>query len=66
MKTVDVLVYNESVSDGRLKLIAGPLGGLPDSRIRIVITDDGEESFAFAGLSGLLVCADGGKTRIVI
>ncbi len=45
---------------------AGPLGGLPDSRVGIVGADDVEEFITLAGLSGLLAGADGGKTRIVI
>ena len=32
---------NESIHSRRSKLIAGPLGGLPDDRVRIVAADDG-------------------------
>jgi hypothetical protein len=36
-------ITNESVPDRRCKPVAGPLFGLPDGRIQIVGTDDGEE-----------------------
>ena len=58
--------FNQSVSNGRRKPFAGPFFRLPDGRVRIVNTDDGEELFTLALLASLLACPYGSKTRIVI
>jgi len=57
---------NESVFARCSKPFAGTFGGLPDGGVRIFSADDGEEPISFSLLSGLLACADGGKTWIVV
>ena len=48
------------------EFFAGPLGGLPHCLVRIVITDNGENFFALANLSGFLPRKDGGETWCIV
>ena len=66
LKTIRTAPRNELVSARRNELLAGSFGGLPNSFVRIVGTNDGEKSLSLAGLPSFLARADGGKIRIVI